>query len=116
MPLRVLTTRFQEPSFSAARAAKAAAEVGEYGPPGPCFNPNEDNVNSQLEVANGAANSAEDQKSRDDRWLNVWVKMARAAVMSGGVAIQVIDEGQGLSQMQQAEAERGDSQIVVSTE
>eukprot|EP01048_Picozoa_sp_COSAG05_P023674 COSAG05_NODE_5225_length_1231_cov_1.274735_1_plen_332_part_10 len=45
-PLYVLTTRFVEPWFSGAKAVKIAAEAGKFGNlgPGPCFNPNEDNV------------------------------------------------------------------------
>ena len=78
-PLFVLTTRYQEPSFSGAQQAKAKAERGEYGElgPGPCYNPNENNVNSSLEVVNQRTTNAEDQRSRDDRWLNVWAQMAR---------------------------------------
>ena len=109
-PLFVLTTRYQEPSFSGAQEAKAKAERGEYGElgPGPCYNPNENNVNSSLEVVNQRTTSAEDQRSRDDRWLNVWAQMARAAKASGGAAIRVLDESKGLSQMQRAEADIAD--------
>eukprot|EP01048_Picozoa_sp_COSAG05_P012560 COSAG05_NODE_1267_length_5328_cov_2.245554_1_plen_1512_part_01 len=109
-PLYILTTRFQAPSFAGAKGAKARAEAGEYGRlgPGPCFNPNTDNVNSSLEVINQRTSSKEDQKSRDDRWLNVWLHMARVAMASGGVAIRVLDEHQGLSQMQRAEADIAD--------
>ena len=37
----------------------------------------ENNVNSSLEVVNQQTTSAEDQRSRDDRWPNVWAQMAR---------------------------------------
>ena len=37
----------------------------------------ENHVNSSLEVVNQQTTSAEDQRSRDDRWLNVWAQMAR---------------------------------------
>ena len=68
----------------------------------------ENNVNSSLEVVNQQTTSAEDQRSRDDRWLNVWAQMARAAKASGGAAIRVLDESKGLSQMQRAEADIAD--------
>ena len=46
-PLYLLTTKFGEPSRSGAKATKAEVEAGAFGPIGPCFNPNEDNVNFQ---------------------------------------------------------------------
>ena len=61
-PMYVLSTRFTGASFEAARALKAAAESGEHGKAGPCFNPNEDNVNYEDNA----------QAARDDRWLLVW--------------------------------------------
>ena len=93
-PLTVISTRLQEPSFGSARRLKASVENGMYGARGPCFNPNEDNINY----------SNNDQHARDDRWLLVWQHMARQAKASEGHVIQIIDLGQGLSQMQVAEA------------
>ena len=95
-PLYLLMTKFGEPSRSGAKATKAEVEAGDFGPIGPCFNPNEDNVNFQP--------GDDDQADRDNRWLNVWTHMADAAAKSGGKAVQVYDEAQGLSQMQRAEA------------
>ena len=62
-PMYVLSTRFKEPSFSAARRTKEAIEAGRFSglPAGPTFNPNSDNVNFE----------GHDQEERDDRWLQV---------------------------------------------
>ena len=94
-PLSVLSTRFREASFGAARRVKREIESGLRGEPRPCFNPNEDNINY----------SDNDQASRNDRWLLVWQHMARQARASGGEIVQLVDESEGLSAMQTAEAD-----------
>ena len=94
-PLTVLSTRYQEPSFGAARLIKGEIESGARGQPRPCFNPNEDNINYQ----------ENDQAARNDRWLLVWQHMARQAAASGGEIVQLVDQSKGLSDMQTAEAE-----------
>ena len=95
-PLTVLSTRFQEPSFSAARRVKGEIEKGmRAGEPRPCFNPNEDNINFQ----------DNDQAARDDRWLLLWQHMTRQAKASGGHVLQLLDKSRGLSTMQSAEAD-----------
>ena len=97
-PLMLLSTRFKEPSFQAAQRVKGEVESGARGAAGPCFNPNEDNVNYQDNY----------QKVRNDRWLRVWQHMARQAKTSRGKVIQLLDEDLGLSEMQKAEAEFSD--------
>ena len=97
-PMYVLSTRFSGQSFEAARALKAAAESGEHGKAGPCFNPNEDNVNYEDNA----------QAARDDRWLLVWQHMARQAKASGGKVLQLVDPVEGLSRMQRAEEDFAD--------
>lgn len=104
-PLVVLSTRFEEPSFSVARRVKQDVESGAFedAAASPCFNPNEDNVNFTKESG--------DQKARDDRWLRVWQHMTRqanATKANGGRVIQLVDPIKGLSAMQVAEAEFAD--------
>eukprot|EP01048_Picozoa_sp_COSAG05_P010932 COSAG05_NODE_995_length_6259_cov_2.194805_1_plen_527_part_00 len=98
-PMYVTTTRFIEPWGSGAKLCAAKAEAGEYGPPGPCYNPNENNVNFDV------TNEVEDRSIRDARWLKVWAHVSRQAKASGGKAIQVFGEWYGLSGMQDAEAD-----------
>ena len=90
-------------TFSSAQRVKEAIEKGGAGEgldeglglDGPCFNPNEDNVNFQ----------DNEQAGRDDRWLLVWQHMARQAKASGGKIVQIVDRAADLSKMQQAEAD-----------
>lgn len=98
-PLNVISTRYGGPSFEAARVAKSEAEHGRlpYVPMGPTFNPNEDNINID------PSSKESDQHSRDQRWLLVWQMMATQAAESGGCMIQVLDEAEGMSDMQKAE-------------
>ena len=92
-PLVVLSTRFKEPSVSAARRVKGEVESGARGAQGPCFNPDEDNIDFQND----------DRTTRDDRWLLVWLHMAKHAKASGGEIIQIVDETKGLSNMKNFE-------------
>ena len=86
---------------------KREVEDGARGTAGPCFNPNEDNVNFQ----------DNDQTIRDGRWLLVWRQMARHTKVSGGKVIQLLDESMGLSDMQKAEASfAGDLGVCVARE
>jgi hypothetical protein len=105
--LSVLSTRFEGPAFAAAQRVKREVEDGTRGTAGPCFNPNEDNVNFQ----------DNDQATRDGRWLLVWQQMARHAKASGGKVIQLLDKSMGLSDMQKAEASfAGDLGVCVAQE
>ena len=67
---------------SEARRVKGEVESGARGAAGPCFNPNEDNVNYQ----------ENDQQLRNERWLRVWQHMARQAKTSRGKVIQLLDQ------------------------
>jgi len=98
----VMSVRSTEPSSGAGNRLKTDVESGGLVsrgcPPGPCFNPNVDNINYQVDHV------YEDQAECDGRRMHVWMHVAGHAKASGGRVLQLVDANYGLSQLQRAEA------------